>query len=134
MRLICVGGPRKANVDADVPALRPSQQFEFLPKSLEAPLHLWIVPGRTDQPADAPHALALLRTRRARPCDYRTAEQRYELAPPDHSITSSARCCKNQGTSRPSALAVLRLITSSNFEGCTTGKSAGFSPLRMRPV
>src|SRR6476661_8155942 len=66
-----------------------------------------------------------------RPCAYtmkrgeRAAEQRDELAPPHHSITSSARCCKNQGTSRPSALAVLRLMTSSNFEGCTTGKSAG---------
>jgi hypothetical protein len=37
---------------------------------------------------------------------------------PDYSITSSARCCRNQGTSRPSALAVLRLITSSNLVGC----------------
>ena len=32
---------------------------------------------------------------------------------------------------RPSAFAVLRLITSSNLVGCCTGKSAGFSPLRM---
>ena len=32
------------------------------------------------------------------------------------------------------ALAVLRLITNSNFVGCTTDRSAGFSPLRMRPV
>jgi hypothetical protein len=29
-------------------------------------------------------------------------------------------------------LAVLRLITSSNLVGSCTGKSAGFSPLRMR--
>jgi soluble lytic murein transglycosylase-like protein len=28
-----------------------------------------------------------------------------------YSMTSSARCCRNKGTSRPSALAVLRLIT-----------------------
>jgi hypothetical protein len=30
------------------------------------------------------------------------------------------------------ALAVLRLITSSYFVGACTGRSAGFSPLRMR--
>ena len=32
---------------------------------------------------------------------------------------------------RPSALAVLRLMTSSNFVGCSTGRSAGFAPLRI---
>src|SRR5262245_30196460 len=32
----------------------------------------------------------------------------------------------------PSALAVLRLMTSSYFVGACTGRSAGFSPLRMR--
>src|SRR5262245_61039636 len=36
------------------------------------------------------------------------------------------------GTSSPSALAVLRLITNSYFTGACTGRSAGFSPLRMR--
>ena len=30
------------------------------------------------------------------------------------------------------ALAVLRLTTSSNLVGCSTGMSAGFRPLRMR--
>ena len=34
--------------------------------------------------------------------------------------------------SRPSAFAVLRLITNSYFVGACTGRSAGFSPLRMR--
>ena len=48
-----------------------------------------------------------------------------------HSITSSARCWRNQGTSRPSALAVLRLMTSSNLVGSSTGRSAGFAPLRI---
>jgi hypothetical protein len=41
-----------------------------------------------------------------------------------HSITSSARCCKNKGTSRPSAFAVLRLMTSSNFVGPSTARSS----------
>ena len=39
---------------------------------------------------------------------------------------------KMQGTSRPSAFAVLSLIVSTHLIGACTGKSAGFSPLRMR--
>ena len=31
----------------------------------------------------------------------------------------------------PSALAALRLITSSNFLGCSIGKSPGWAPLRI---
>src|SRR5262245_25958841 len=38
------------------------------------------------------------------------------------------------GTSMASALAVKRLMTMSNLVGCATGRSAGFSPLRTRPV
>jgi hypothetical protein len=49
-----------------------------------------------------------------------------------YSITSSARTSTVAGTSRPSALAVLRLMTSSYLVGACTGRSAGFSPLRMR--
>ena len=49
-----------------------------------------------------------------------------------YSITSSARASSCGEISRPSAFAVLRLITSSNLVGCWTGRSAGFSPLRMR--
>src|SRR5712671_2396476 len=49
-----------------------------------------------------------------------------------YSTTSSARASSDGGTSRPSALAVLRLITSSYLVGVCTGRSAGFSPLRMR--
>jgi hypothetical protein len=64
----------------------------------------------------------------------RAPEQRDELAPSDHSITSSAVASSVGGTVRPSALAVLRLMTSSTFADCWTGKSAGFSPLRIRPV
>ena len=44
------------------------------------------------------------------------AEQRDEVAAP-HSITSSARASSIGGTSRPSAFAVLRLITSSYLVG-----------------
>src|SRR5215831_9320964 len=46
----------------------------------------------------------------------RAAEQSDELAP-FHSITSSARASSVSGTSRPSAFAVLRLITVSYLFG-----------------
>src|SRR6187551_341616 len=46
-----------------------------------------------------------------------------------HSITSSASASSLSGTMRPSALAVLRLRTSSNLVGCITGRSAGLVPL-----
>ena len=42
-----------------------------------------------------------------------------------YSITSSARESSVGGTVRPSALAVLRLITVSYFVGACTGRSAG---------
>jgi len=63
---------------------------------------------------DYPHSIGLLRMCSERPCDCRAAEQRDELAP-FHSITSSARASSVGGTSRPSALAVLRLMNSSSF-------------------
>src|SRR5262245_33532797 len=71
----------------------------------------------------------LLRSRRQRP-RRRAAEQRDERAAL-HSMTSSARCCKNHGTSSPSAFAALRLMTSSNLTGRSTGKSAGFAPFKI---
>jgi hypothetical protein len=49
-----------------------------------------------------------------------------------YSITSSARCWRVQGTSRPSAFAVFMLITSSNLTGNCMGSSLGFSPLKTR--
>src|SRR5580704_3020277 len=54
----------------------------------------------------------LLRACRERPPGGRAADQRNELAPP-HSITSSARPSSVSGMVMPSALAVLRLTTSS---------------------
>src|SRR5260370_11267029 len=46
-----------------------------------------------------------------------------------HSITSSARASSVGGIVRPSALAVLRLITSSNRVGCSTGGAAALAAL-----
>jgi hypothetical protein len=49
----------------------------------------------------------------------------------DHSITASARASTEGGIVRPRALAVLRFTTSSNFVGCSTGRSAGLAPFRI---
>src|SRR5262249_49573178 len=78
-------------------------------------------------------SLPLLRASRERPTGRRAAEQCDELAA-FHSITSSARASSVGGTRRPRVLAVLRLMISSNFVGCWTGRSAGLSPARIRPT
>src|SRR5262249_11131272 len=80
---------------------------------------------------DTGHTAALLRPRRHRPCHSRAAEQRDELAS-SHSITSSAVASSPGGKVRPNVFAVLRLTTNSNLGACITGRSAGFSPLRIR--
>src|SRR5262249_58492145 len=77
-----------------------------------------------DEDANGRHP-RLLRARRKRP-HRRTGEKCDELATAAHSITSSARASSLSGTARPSAFAVLRLITSSNLVGCCTGRSVGF--------
>src|SRR5712691_5408914 len=74
----------------------------------------------------------LLRSRRKRP-RRRAADKRDELAPP-HSITSSASASSVGGISTPNAFAVARLMTSSNLVPSSTGRSPGFSPLRIRPT
>src|SRR6516162_6946379 len=47
-----------------------------------------------------------------------------------HLITSSARSRNDSDIVRPSALAVLRLMTSSKLVGCSTGMSAGLFPCK----
>src|SRR4029078_10063489 len=51
---------------------------------------------------------------------------------PTYSMISSALASNVCGILRPSAFAVLRLMTSSYLFGACTGRSAGFSPLRIR--
>src|SRR5262249_11560992 len=69
-----------------------------------------------------------------RVCD-RCEHDRYGVGRiPAHSVPSSAVESRVAGTVRPSALAVLRLITNSNLVGCTTGKSPGLALLRIRPT
>jgi hypothetical protein len=100
---------------------RPWQQPLLVPKNRET---TEVIFGATSW---------LLRARCERPRHRRAAEQRHELAPL-HSITSSAMASTPGGIVRPSILAVGALMTSSNLVDCWTGNSAGFAPLRMRPV
>src|SRR3954470_274607 len=91
-----------------------------------------------------PHAIAVYASQPLSPVatQHSLPSGRYSLLGPDfhrldrtsfawrtHSITSSARASSVGGTSRPSALAVLRFMTNSNFVGCSTGRSAGLAPL-----
>src|SRR5215831_18671931 len=96
-----------------------------------------------------PHAIAVYASQPTSPAatQHSLPSGRYSLLGPDfhrldrasfawrtHSITSSAVANSLSGTVRPSILAVGALMTSSNLLDCTTGKSAGFAPLRMRPA
>src|SRR5262249_23446187 len=52
----------------------------------------------------------------------------------DYSKTSSAAITSPGGIVSPKALALLRLMNISTFEDRYTGRSPGFSPVRIRPV
>ena len=119
--------------ELQIAAVLPSKLMELFQKCSEAGMPFRIALGTHGQHADPLCTFGLLRARSERPgrC---AAEQRDELAASHHSITSSARASRVGGTSRPSAFAVVRLTTSSNLVGCMTGRSAGFPPLRIRPV
>src|SRR6266853_251971 len=111
-----------ADVNADIAAVGPARLRQRLCERQEAGLPCRIVRSYVHEHADASHALGLLRTRREWPSGCGTTEQCDELAAL-HSITSSARASSIGGTSRPSAFAVLRLITNSSLTGCITGRS-----------
>src|ERR1700680_1919512 len=48
-----------------------------------------------------------------------------------YSITWSALTSNNGGMARPNVFAVRKLITVSNFVGCSIGRSAGFAPFSI---
>src|SRR5439155_24021584 len=91
------------------------------------------VGGKAVQEADHRHRL-LLRARRERPGDRRRSTEQCDEIAAFHSMTSSARAKSDCGTVRPSAFAVLRLITSSNLLGCSIGRSAGLAPFSILAV
>src|SRR6516225_9683120 len=96
-----------------------------------------------------PHAIAVYASQPPSPMttQHSLPSGRYSLLGPDfhrldrtsfawrtYSITSSARTSSRSGTLRPRALAVLRLSIVSYLVGAWTGRSAGFSPRRMRSI
>src|SRR5262249_2017914 len=121
-----------AMVDAHIAAIYPAGLLEAVQETGQSGLPIWVVGARAHEYADPPHPLALLRARHARQ-HRRAAESRDERAP-FHSITSSATVSSLSGTVRPRVLAVCWLMTSSSLVDCTTGRSVGLAPLRMRPT
>src|ERR1700747_3692756 len=95
-----------------------------------------------------PHAISVYASQPLLPVatQHSLPSGRYSLLGPDfhrldrarfawrtHSIPSSAVASSVGDTVRPNVLAVSALMTSSNLLACTTGRSAGFVPLRMWP-
>src|SRR5262245_6939474 len=117
-----------AVVDHDVLTLDEASYVQSLANDGDK---LRIDSGRTAAEESDHRQPTLLRPGRKWPSRCRAAYQRDDLAAP-HSITSSARASSIAGTSRPSALAVVRLMTKSNLVGCSTGSSAGLVPRRIR--
>src|SRR5262249_9440968 len=122
---------RPARLDSDRATLDPTEFAQSMRKS-GGPQSVGRRRGRAQEP-DRRQLARLLRSCRERPGGRRAAKQCDELAAL-HSITSSARASSVGGTSMPSALAVLRLMISSTLVARWTGKSAGFSPLRILPA
>jgi hypothetical protein len=83
-----------------------------------------------------PRSLLLRRKRKFSAAGGTSEKCQQETHAPHHyqlySITSSAATSRPGGTVRPSAFAVLRLTTRRNRVGCSSGRSAGFSPFRTR--
>src|SRR5215831_16408340 len=75
---ITFGIPRaKTEVNSYVVAAGPAQLLQRLQERRITGLRLCIVRCQIGEQADPPHALALLRARRERPCRRCAAEQRY---------------------------------------------------------
>src|SRR5262249_38663334 len=124
-----VASLRPPILDDDVAAFDPAELTKPLHESGD-PLALGRSRARTQEPDSVRW---LLRTRREWPGNRRAADQRDERAAL-HSMTSSASARNLSGISRPRAVAFFALMTNSNLVGCNTGRSAGASPLRMRPT
>src|SRR5262249_32660113 len=120
-----------AIIDPYVTPDYPAQFLQPLQECSEPGHSFRIVRGQVHEHTDAPRTLALLRACRERPRCCRAAEKRDEVAAAHYSITSSTLASSCGGTSRPSALAVCRLMTNSNFVDCSTGRAAGLGALRI---
>src|SRR5258708_11242358 len=113
----CVG-IAPAIIDSEVASIRPAELLRALLKYGHAGADIDIAFRNRHQHAHTTNSLRLLRSRRERPRG-RAAEHREEL-PTFHSITSSSSISIEIRISIPSALAGLRMITSSNLVDAST--------------
>jgi hypothetical protein len=95
---------------------RPSPRAQFLDRRLGIPSRATLSSGKAREPACSADLLL--------PGHGRAPLGRYWS-------TLSARCNSDCGIVSPRAFAVLRLITSSNLVGYSTGRSAGLAPFRI---
>src|SRR5262249_58559847 len=118
---------RRADRDRDVLALDIAVVAQLLGEGVKvtAPLGRF---RRGPQPANAGRFHRRLRMDAARRREDANGERDDEYRR-FHRITSSAWIRTDAGTVMPRAWAVLRLMPSSNFIGCSTGRSAGFMAL-----
>src|SRR5215471_5489253 len=120
------------------PAIFDRDGASFDPAEFAQPLHKssgqLALRGRRSraQESDGRQLPGLLRARRERP--RRGAAESQDERAALHSITSSAMESSVGGTSTAIARAVARLMMNSNRVARVTGRSEGFSHVRMRPV
>src|SRR5262249_41477205 len=117
---------RPAVFDLHVLTLDVASLFQALPECAQK---IWNNVGRPGVEEPDHRHRGLLPSRGNRPCR-RAADKRDELAA-FHSMTSLARSRNDSGILMPIALAVVRLTTSSNLVGCSTGISPGFVPRKI---
>src|SRR5262249_27553709 len=122
VRVRGISGPLREQIGM-LAALRPHERVLVLLQLL----------GGQQRVALAPRSAAAIEERplSCAASGHVAAEQRDELAPSHHSITSSASANILSGIVSSSALAVLRLITNSNLVGCSTARSAGLVPFNI---
>ena len=120
---------RKSVFDDDVLSFRPPVHAEPFPERLHEQIRGGWASRQIPDPIDVARRL-----RPGDPGDHRRdqpANGAEEPAPVHYSITWSARWSSDGGSDSLRAFAVLRLTTSSNCVGCSTGRSPGFAPLRI---
>ncbi len=95
--------------------------IEFIPDFLLTPSASRLTPIESPDPLSPAHS--------AEPFDFRFPILDFRLF--GHRMTLSALANTLGGIVNPICFAVFRLITNSNFLGCSTGRSAGLAPLRI---
>jgi hypothetical protein len=118
----CLNSRSQFGLDGEGSAKPERRGYSAICPALGLPRPLAQATGRTPgRPLKAHPPADRARNRARRPCASSASHGR--------SVAGQGEQCRWHG--QASALAVLRLITKSNFVGCWTGKSAGFVPLKI---